>query len=220
KIVGLPEKDRGLIFRLADKFWPGPFTIILRKLDIVPDIVTAGLDTVAVRLSAHPVFARIASVFDKPLAAPSANRFGPVRPTIAQHVVDELDGRMPLIIDAGPTEHGIESTIVTVRDGRIEILRRGPITVEELSEFAAVGTMAAPEKIIFPGQLPSHYAPKTLLRLIDNAETYSPPKNQRVGFLAFSGGVTSPAGFVAIRTLSARQDLREAATSLFRHLRE
>src|SRR5262249_53163248 len=100
------------------------------------------------------------------------------------------------------------------------ILRRGPITVEELSEFAAVGTMAAPEKIIFPGQLPSHYAPKTLLRLIDNAETYSPPKNQRVGFLAFSGGVTSPAGFVAIRTLSARQDLREAATSLFRHLRE
>lgn len=220
RIVRLPEKDRELIFTLADKFWPGPLTIVLPKLEIVPDIVTAGLDTVAIRLSAHPVFAQIAFAFDKPLAAPSANRFGRVSPTTAQHVFDELDGRMPLIIDAGLTEHGIESTIVTVRDGRIEILRRGPITAEELSEFAAVGTMAPPEKIISPGQLPSHYAPKTPLCLIDNAETYSPPKNQRVGFLAFSERVTSPAGFVVIRTLSARQDLREAATNLFRHLRE
>ena len=220
RIVRLPEKDRELIFTLADKFWPGPLTIVLPKLEIVPNIVTAGLDTVAIRLSAHPVFAQIACAFDKPLAAPSANRFGRVSPTTAQHVFDELDGRMPLIIDAGLTEHGIESTIVTVRDGRIEILRRGPITAEELSEFAKVGTMAPREKIISPGQLPSHYAPKTPLRLIDNAETYSPPKNQRIGFLAFSGPVTSPAGFVVIRTLSARQDLREAATNLFRHLRE
>jgi len=220
RIVGLPEKDRELIFRLADKFWPGPFTMILPKLEIVPDIVTAGLDTVAVRLSAHPVFAQIASALDKPLAAPSANRFGRISPTTAQHVFDELDGRIPLIIDAGPTEHGIESTIVTVRDGRIEILRRGPITAEKLSEFAEVGTVAPSEKIISPGQLPSHYAPETPLRLIDNAETYLPPKNQRVGFLAWSGRVTSRAAFVAIRYLSARQDLREAATNLFRHLRE
>ena len=80
-IVDLPEKDRELIFRLADKFWPGPFTIVLPKREIVPDIVTAGLDTVAVRLSAHPVFAQVASAFDKPLAAPSANRFGRVSPT-------------------------------------------------------------------------------------------------------------------------------------------
>jgi len=224
RIVGLPEKDRELIFRLADKFWPGPFTMILPKREIVPDIVTAGLDTVAVRLSAHPVFAQIASALDKPLAAPSANRFGRISPTTAQHVFDELDGRIPLIIDAGPAEHGIESTIVAVRDGGIEILRRGPITAEQLR---GIGFQPALHQqntdaaiVAAPGQLPSHYAPKTLLRLIDNAETYSPPKNQRVGFLAWSGRVTRRAGFVAIRNLSARQDLREAATNLFRHLRE
>src|SRR5881227_2655757 len=224
RIVVLPEKDRELIVRLADKFWPGPFTIVLTKRKIVPDIVTAGLDTVAVRLSAHPVFAQIARAFDKPLAAPSANRFGRISPTTAQHVFDELDGRIPLIIDAGPAEHGIESTIVTVRHGGIEILRRGPITEEQLR---GIGFQPALHRqdvdatiVAAPGQLPSHYAPATPLRLIDNAETYSPPKNQRVGFLASSGRVTSRAGFVAIRNLSARQDLREAATNLFRHLRE
>src|SRR5207253_5414138 len=105
---------------------------ILSRRPIVPDIVTAGLDTVAVRMSSHPVFAEIISAFDKPLAAPSANRFGRISPTTAQHVFDELGGRIPLIIDAGPTEHGIESTIVTVRDDGIEILRRGPITEEQL----------------------------------------------------------------------------------------
>jgi len=224
RIVVLPEKDRELIVRLADKFWPGPFTIVLPKREIVPDIVTAGLDTVAVRLSAHPVFAQIACAFDKPLAAPSANRFGRISPTTAQHVFDELDGRIPLIIDAGPAEHGIESTIVAVRDGGIEILRRGPITEEQLR---GIGFQPALHRqdvdatiVAAPGQLPSHYAPATPLRLIDNAETYSPPKNQRVGFLAWSGRVTSRAGFVAIRNLSARQDLREAATNLFRYLRE
>ena len=97
---------------------------------------TAGLDTVAVRLSAHRVFSEIVGEFGEPLAAPSANRFGRVSPTTAQHVLDELDGRIPLIVDAGPTEHGIESTIVAVRDGGIAILRRGPITHEQLSEFA------------------------------------------------------------------------------------
>ncbi len=178
----------------------------------------------AKELSAHPVFAQIASALDKPLAAPSANRFGRISPTTAQHVFDELDGRIPLIIDAGPPEHGIESTIVTVRDGGIEILRRGPITEEQLR---GIGFQPALHRqdvdatiVAAPGQLPSHYAPATPLRLIDNAETYSPPKNQRVGFLAWSGRVTSRAGFVAIRNLSARKDLREAATNLFRHLRE
>ena len=107
--------------------------MVLPKREIVPDIVTAGLDTVAVRLSAHRVFAEIVGELDEPLAAPSANRFGRVSPTTAQHVLDELDGRIPLIVDAGPTEHGIESTIVAVRDGRIAVLRRGPITHEQLS---------------------------------------------------------------------------------------
>ena len=132
KIADVPAGDRQLILKLADKFWPGPFTILLPRREIVPEIVTAGLDTVAVRMSSHPVFAEIICAFGQPLAAPSANRFGRVSPTTAQHVFDELKGRIPLIIDAGPTEHGIESTIVTVRNGRIGILRRGPITEEQL----------------------------------------------------------------------------------------
>src|SRR5206468_8093133 len=149
--------------------------------EIVPDIVTACLDTVAVRISAHPVFAEIVRELDEPLAAPSANRFGRVSPTTAQHVLDELEGRIPLIIDAGPTEHGIESTIVAVRGGKIGILRRGPITAEQLSVFADVASKVPMQKVVSPGQLPSHYAPKTPLCLIDSAEAFSPQEGQRVG---------------------------------------
>jgi L-threonylcarbamoyladenylate synthase len=232
RISDLPAGDRQLILKLADKFWPGPFTMVLPKRDIVPDIVTAGLDTVAVRLSAHPVFAEIVGELDEPLAAPSANRFGRVSPTTAPHVLDELHGRIPLILDAGPTEHGIESTVVTVRDGRIAILRRGPITHEQLSEFAEIVSVARTKRISAPGQLPSHYAPTTPLRLIDSAEAFPPQKGQRVGLLAWYArkddlqlaqrrtGDRRSLKFAAVRSLSERQDLREAAANLFRHVRE
>jgi L-threonylcarbamoyladenylate synthase len=232
KIAELPAGDRQLILKLAHKFWPGPFTMVLPKREIVPDIVTAGLDTVAVRLSAHRVFAEIVGELDEPLAAPSANRFGRVSPTTAQHVLDELDGRIPLIVDAGPTEHGIESTIVAIRDSKIAVLRRGPITHEQLSQFAEVSSVVATPKISSPGQLPSHYAPKTPLRLIDNAEDLFPQKNQRVGLLAWHArrgdlqlaqrrtGDRRSLKFAAVRILSEGQDLREAAANLFRHVRE
>ena len=127
---------------MIDHFWPGPFTIVLSKRDIIPDIVTAGLNTVAVRISAHPVFSEIICAFDGPLAAPSANRFGKISPTTAQHVFDELNGRIPLVVDGGSTTHGIESTIVAVRDGKIDILRRGPISDEELSIFGEISVVA------------------------------------------------------------------------------
>jgi L-threonylcarbamoyladenylate synthase len=230
RIAELPAGDRQLILKLTDKFWPGPFTMVLPKRELVPDIVTAGLDTVAVRLSAHPVFAEIVRELDAPLAAPSANRFGRVSPTTAQHVLDELDGRIPLIVDAGPTEHGVESTIIALRDGRIAVLRRGPITNEQLSEFADVVSVTVTQRISAPGQLPSHYRPTTTLRLIDSAETFSPQKNQRVGLLAWTGGFPNLMSaqlqtrrfeaFAAVRNLSDREDLREAAANLFRYLRE
>jgi L-threonylcarbamoyladenylate synthase len=220
RIVDVPAGDRQLIGKLADKFWPGPLTIVLPKREIVPDIVTAGLDTVAVRFSAHRVFAEIVGELDEPLAAPSANRFGRVSPTTAQHVLNELEGRIPLIVDAGPTEHGIESTIVAVRDGRIAILRRGPITDEQLSEFADIVSVTVTQSISAPGQLPSHYTPATPLRLIDNTEAFPPQKNQRVGLLAWSDAFRSPQAFAAVRNLSERGDLREAAANLFRYLRE
>ena len=220
KIVDVPAGDRQLIDRLTEKFWPGPFTMVLPKREIIPDIVMAGLDTVAVRLSAHPVFADIIAELDEPLAAPSANRFGRISPTTARHVLDELDGRIPLIIDAGPTEHGIESTIVGIRDGKIMIFRRGPVTHEQLSEFAEVTWMSAASEISSPGQLPSHYAPRTPLRLIDNAEGFPVEKDRCVGLLAWNGAFRGPQAFAAVRILSDRRDLKEAAANLFRYLRE
>jgi L-threonylcarbamoyladenylate synthase len=220
RIAELPAGDRQLILKLADKFWPGPFTMVLPKSELVPDIVTAGLDTVAVRLSAHPVFAEIVGELDEPLAAPSANRFGRVSPTTARHVSDELDGRIQLIVDAGPTEHGIESTIVAIRDSKIAILRRGPITREQLSEFADIVSVTLTQRISAPGQLPSHYMPTTPLRLIDSAEAFAPQKNRRVGLLAWGCAFRSPQAFAIVRNLSEREDLREAAANLFRYLRE
>jgi L-threonylcarbamoyladenylate synthase len=219
EIVNVPAQDRQLILELASQFWPGPFTIVLPKREIVPDIVTAGLGTVAVRISAHPVFSEIIQAFGAPLAAPSANRFGRVSPTTAQHVVDELNGRIHLIVDAGATTHGIESTIVTVHDGKIDILRRGPITAEQLSEFGTIDIVKSRHKVSAPGQLTTHYAPKTRLRLIEDANSFSPDKNQRVGLLAWNP-VKSEKTFAVVRCLSERQDLREAATNLFRYLRE
>jgi L-threonylcarbamoyladenylate synthase len=219
KVVDLPAQDRQLILELADTFWPGPFTMVLPKREIIPEIVTAGLDTVGVRVSVHPVFSEIIRALGKPLAAPSANRFGRVSPTTAQHVLDELKERIPLIIDAGPTLHGIESTIVAIRAGGIHILRCGPLTKEQLSEFGKIDNVASAEKVSAPGQLPVHYAPKTPLRLIDDVNSFSPDKNQRVGLLAWNP-IESKKNFAAVRYLSERQDLREAAANLFRYLRE
>jgi L-threonylcarbamoyladenylate synthase len=217
RIASLPMRDRKLILKLAEKFWPGPFTMVLPKHEIVPGIVTAGLDTVAVRISAHPVFGEVVRGLDKPLAAPSANRFGKISPTTAQHVFDELNGHIPLIIDAGPTTHGIESTIVRVENDKINILRRGPITSEQLSDFGEVGTAYEREEISAPGQLPSHYAPETPLRLVDDLNSFE--SNQRCVLLAWTP-IKNDERFLAIRNLSESHDLREAAANLFRYLRE
>jgi L-threonylcarbamoyladenylate synthase len=223
RVAKIRGEDRQLIGKLVDRFWPGPFTIVLPKKAIIPEILTAGLDTVAVRISAHPIFSEIIRAFGGPLAAPSANRFGRVSPTTAQHVLDELDGRIPLIVDAGSTIHGIESTIVAVHDGQVDILRRGPITAEQLRSmgFQPIAHRQDADTTIVraPGQSPTHYAPRTPLRLIENAKSFSPDKNQRVGLLAWNP-VKSEKGFSVVRSLSKQQDLREAATKLFRYLRE
>jgi L-threonylcarbamoyladenylate synthase len=219
EVVEAPAQDRQLILRLTEKLWPGAFTMVLPKCEIVPEIVTAGLETVAVRISAHPIFSEIVRAFGKPLAAPSANRFGRISPTTAKHVLDELNGHIPLIIDGGPTTHGIESTIVAVHDGGINILRRGPITSEQLSAFGEVGIATEREKISAPGQLPSHYAPKTPLRIVDNLKSFTPLTNQRCALLGWNP-IKNDKRFAAIRNLSERQDLREAAANLFRYLRE
>ena len=229
-IVHLPERDwleritnvsraeRELVDRLADAFWPGPLTLILPRRPIVPDVVTAGLETVAVRMSAHPLFQRIIRDFGGALAAPSANRFGRISPTSAAHVRAELDGRIPLIIDGGPTMHGLESTIVAVRAGGMEILRHGPITVEQLAPFGKIRPAQATNRPEAPGQLRSHYAPRTRLILTPSPGSFKPPSGKRVGALVLQE--VDNELFDEFRILSASGDLREAAANLFRCLRE
>jgi L-threonylcarbamoyladenylate synthase len=218
RLTSISSEDDKLARSLIANFWPGPLTLVLRRREVVPDVVTAGLETVAVRMSAHPVFSAIVRRFERPLAAPSANRFGRISPTTAQHVVMELEGRVGLVVDAGATTHGVESTIVAVRNGRIEILRHGPITVEQLREFAEVQSVTASARVEAPGQLRSHYAPRTPLVLTRNICEYEIAPGARAGALSF--GPHEGSGFAEIRTLSSSRDLREAATNLFRYLRE
>ena len=217
RLTTVPPSDEKLLETLAEKFWPGPLTIVLPRRSEVPDIVTAGLETVAVRLSAHPILAEIINAFGGPLAAPSANRFGRISPTKAEHVLAELSGRIPLIVDGGATKHGLESTIVTVRNGGINVLRHGPVTMQELEEFAPV--KVAPERELpdAPGQLRSHYAPRTRLVLTANLDSFQPPPG-RVGCLSLRR--TGATAFAETRALSSSGDLREAAANLFRYLRE
>ena len=205
-----------IVERLIAEFWPGPLTLVLPRSDMVPDVVTAGLRTVAVRISAHQLFAEIISAFGRPLAAPSANRFGRISATSAADVVDELGGRIPLIVDAGPTKLGIESTVVAVRAGEIEILRRGPVSAEQLRRIAPLTFAGSSKRPKAPGQLASHYAPATPLRLVANADALKLPKGKRCGLLAWHARNVS--GFVEVRQLSANIDT--AAANFFRLLRE
>jgi L-threonylcarbamoyladenylate synthase len=163
------------------------------------------------------VIAAVLERFERPLAAPSANRFGRISPTAAQHVSEELDGRVPLILDAGQTLHGLESTIVAVRDRKIELLRRGPITREQLMGFGEVREQQR-ERIEAPGQLASHYAPRTRLVLVENVTEFEGDRS-RAALLAWR---TLPGGdpFATARVLSKGGDMREAAANLFRLMRE
>lgn len=154
---------------LAGRFWPGPLTLVLplRQDSGIASLVTAGLETIALRCPAHPAMQELIHKSGRPLAAPSANASGSISPTRAEHVLTSLKGKIPLILDAGPTSQGLESTIAAPENDRIRLLRPGPVTAEML-ERAARGlpvTASTGNKIEAPGQLLSHYAPSKPLRL-------------------------------------------------------
>ncbi|MBS0658253.1 MAG: threonylcarbamoyl-AMP synthase [Verrucomicrobia bacterium] len=219
----LSEKAARVVDALAERHWPGPLTLLLpRRADGVPDLVTSGLPEVAVRMSAHPVFRRVVEGFGAPLAAPSANRFGRISPTSGVHALAELDGRIPLVLEAGPTTHGVESSVVRVTAaGALEVLRPGPVTLEELRAFGPVEVIApvASTAPASPGQLASHYAPRTPLRLLAELPLSAPRTAALLGFGPAAGPAASTAhGPVA--WLSRAGDLREAAANLFHALRE
>jgi L-threonylcarbamoyladenylate synthase len=169
-------------------------------------------------MSANELFGQIIREFGGPVAAPSANRFGRISPTSAQDVRDELDRRIPLIIDGGRTTLGIESTVVAVGAGEIEILRRGPISAEQLARIAPVTFRESSGRPKSPGQLASHYAPRTPLRLVRRADALKIPKNARYGLLSW--GAKDTGGFAEVRRLSRKHDVAEAAANLFHLLRD
>ncbi len=228
--------------RLIEVFWPGPLTLVLPRNPSLPEIVTAGLPTVGVRMSANPVFAKIVKELGSPIAAPSANRFGRISPTSAGAVLSELDGRIPLIIDAGACSEGLESTIVRIEPASasgapgkkaprplLTILRAGPITKENLQIYGKVvqGKRLSPEtgKIEAPGQLDSHYAPRTPLRLVTDPKGFVPEQGKTYALLSYRGkrkdGYLDMADFEKVAVLSPGSGkLYEAGLRLFFLMRE
>jgi L-threonylcarbamoyladenylate synthase len=208
--------------RLATAFWPGPLTLVLPKTPDCPvaDLATAGLDTIAVRLPQHPAAQALLRAFGGAVVAPSANRSGHVSPTTAAHVLTDLGGRIDLIVDGGATPVGLESTIVACL-GEPALLRPGGVpraAIEKVLDraLAAVSAGAGREEHAprAPGQLASHYAPRTRLRL----EAREAAAGEAL--LAFGPGPLQGAALAAkVLNLSPRGDLIEAAANLFSHLR-
>lgn len=192
---------------MAELYWPGPLTLVLpRKPDAaVTPAVTAGLDTIAIRMPAHPVMRALIRESGCPLAAPSANRSNAISPTTASHVKATLDGRIDLILDAGPCTKGLESTIIAIRqDGMLEVLRPGPISLEQ---GGALSADMASGKIEAPGQMKSHYSPGKPVRL----EAHEAQADEYlIGFGEVAGH----------DTLSAGGDLDEAAGRLYAALHQ
>ncbi len=172
RMLDLIAHSNAAVPRLARAFWPGPLTLVLARKAVVPDVVTAGLPSVAVRLPAHPLLRRLLRLCGQPLAAPSANPFGYLSPTTAAHVQEGLGGRIRHILDGGPCRHGLESTIVDVRDPRRPVLLRpGVITAAQLQRVLGVPVralrrrLAAATPALAPGLPPRHYSPRRPFRL-------------------------------------------------------
>lgn len=205
--------------RLAQSFWPGPLTLVLKRRPEagLSDLVSAGLDTVAVRVPAQPVAQALLAAAKRPLAAPSANRSGRVSPTTALHVLEDLDGKAAMILDGGATRHGLESTVVDVADeAHVRLLRPGAIPRAALEALLGAPLLACESddemRPVSPGQLASHYAPRAALRL--------DAQDVRPGEALLSFGPNGPVAPGPSINLSPTGDLAEAAASLFAALRD
>jgi L-threonylcarbamoyladenylate synthase len=192
-------------------------TLVLPKADAIPDLVTSGLPTVGVRIPDHPLTQSLLRLADVPVAAPSANPFGRLSPTTADHVRQQLGSRVDVILDGGPCRVGVESTILGIQNNRATLLRPGGVPLEEIE--ALIGPVdrvvrESQDKPAAPGMLDSHYAPRTPLKIVDVVPSSAPAP--RTGVLVLSGSVAS--GFVAVEGLSESGDLVEAAANFFQAL--
>lgn len=204
---------------LAEAFWPGPLTLVvpIAATCTVSDLARAGLDSIGLRIPSHPVARALLSKVGRPVSAPSANRSGRISPTSARHVLEDLDGRIDAIIDGGPTQVGVESTIVACLEGAPRLLRPGGIPREAIEAIVGPLTVADEpddDAPIAPGMLTSHYAPRAKVRL--NADQVRAGE----GVLLFGANPVAGADRAAITlNLSKNGDLTEAAANLFAHLR-
>ena len=205
--------------KLMARFWPGPLTVVLPKREEIPDIVTAGLPTVAVRMPDHAMALRFIELSGSPIAAPSANPFGYLSPTTAEHVREQLGDQVDLILDGGPCPVGVESTILSFSEGRPKLLRPGGVPLEEIESVIGKVEIVRSEKQTpsAPGMLPKHYAPRTPIVLAPQ-EAFDSYRNRNAGYLAFQEPVEGRI-FHHTEVLSQKGDFREAAANLFAAIR-
>ncbi|MBK8550848.1 MAG: threonylcarbamoyl-AMP synthase [Ignavibacteria bacterium] len=180
--IDIPDE----VYKLADKFSPGPVTFVLKKNNIIQDIVTAGNDSVGLRIPSHNIFREVLKETGLPIAAPSANKAGKISPTSADDVLSELRGKINYILDGGKCEIGIESTIISFLNGDVNILRHGFITKEDIEKVTGKVTDDKTGKILSPGLLKVHYAPKTPLYRVNNFDEVKDIKDKKIGYLDFS----------------------------------
>jgi len=198
---------------LIEKFWPGPLTLVLNKSSNVPDIVTAGLNTIAVRMPDHKIALELVTESGVPIAAPSANMFGSLSPTAAEHVIKQLGEKVDIIIDGGKTKIGVESTILDMT-GEPTILRPGGVSVEDIEKIIGkVKILTYKKRPSSPGQLPKHYAPRIPLKIIENGDSIS-VNTHNAGLIAFKKP-PKKVNFKKVEVLSPTGDLKEAACNLF-----
>lgn len=221
KISDLVEEIPPLAKRLGERFWPGPLTILFRKKSLIPDLVTSGLDTVAIRIPNHPLTLSLLESIDFPLAAPSANPFGYVSPTSPAHVQQQLGEDIPYILDGGSCEVGVESTIISFEGEQPTVLRMGGLAIEAIEEVLGsvdvkAHSSSAPSA---PGMLKSHYAPGKSFVLIDSAEAFTLPENEQFAVLVFDDLISSVPTEKQYK-LAPGGDVREAAKQLFGMMRE
>lgn len=212
-VQDIPEKAK----ILADKFWPGPLTMVLKKKEIVPDTVTAGKDTVAVRIPNHPVTLELLQLLDFPLAAPSANLFGLISPTQAEHVADYFKDDLQMILDGGNCQKGIESTIIGFENNEAVLYRLGSLSVEDIED--AIGSIKIKNKKEespdAPGMLSKHYAPKTPTFLEEDVATLiKKNKEKKIGLLLFDKPLETEIVYHQ-EIVSKNRDLKEAASNLY-----
>ena len=205
--------------KLIERFWPGPLTIVLLKEEKIPDIVTAGLLTLAIRMPNHPMALALIEESKCPIAAPSANPFGYLSPTTAEHVRDQLGDEVDLILDGGPCPVGVESTIVSFLEEKPVLLRPGGVSLEEIE--SVIGKVEIPSiegRPSAPGMLPKHYAPRTPIVLDWSQKDLDLYKGKNIGLLLFQEP-KDDLKYHSIEILSAKGDLREAAANLFAAVR-